>query len=493
MNMGPIEELDQLVSRLLDRGLSESEAARLNALLSDSPDARDRYQELLDNHEALCAIYPGDVYEASINVADPLATPVDSSKVRSQRVRTVVRGVPWMITAAAVLIAAILQFSPNEDEPPISSGLAASIAPVARLVAAVDADWSDAEPLLGAFLEAGSFQLDAGTVELEFNDGARVTLAGPAAFELKNANHLHVLSGNLVAQIPDQALGFLVTTPQSAIIDLGTEFGLVVDDAGQTDVHVIGGLVEVHERRNLDEVTSSESVQAGIKVHEGEARRLEIDGGLQPVNVPFSSRHEILSKQGPRELAFHLLRGNIRLKDSVSELDLKIPTSGQNWIEVIPEKSGVLLAQETAVTFNMPGNYRFFGATNKVISAGTKVDSYLLHFRSTGSKPIRGVIKFDRPIVGLICEANQLARTDAIVGLEDVQYPLAAKNFRGLEPHFPHQQLDAAQGKETQAVGGGWSPDEVTLSQDMTTLGLSVNVEPIRGVDQLRVLILSRD
>jgi hypothetical protein len=41
--------------------------------------------------------------------------------------------------------------------------------------------------------------------------------------------------------------------------------------------------------------------------------------------------------------------------------------------------------------------------------------------------------------------------------------------------------------------GGGWSPDEVTLSQDMTTLGLSVNVEPIRGVDQLRVLILSKD
>ena len=143
-------------------------------------------------------------------------------------------------------------------------------------MAAVDADWRDAEPLTGSFLEAGSFQLDAGTVELEFNDGARVTLRGPAAFELKNANHLHVLSGNLVAQIPEQALGFLVTTPQSAIINLGTEFGLVVDDAGQTDVHVIDGLVEVYEWRDLDKVTSLEAVQAGIKIQEGEARRLVI-------------------------------------------------------------------------------------------------------------------------------------------------------------------------------------------------------------------------
>ena len=40
MKIGPIKELDPLVSRLLDRGLSESEASRLNALLSDSSDAR---------------------------------------------------------------------------------------------------------------------------------------------------------------------------------------------------------------------------------------------------------------------------------------------------------------------------------------------------------------------------------------------------------------------------------------------------------------------
>ena len=63
-----------------------------------------------------------------------------------------------------------------------------------------------------------------------------------------------------------------------------------------------------------------------------------------------------------------------------------------------------------------------------------------------------------------------------------------AGGFRGLEPHAPDQVQNPP---STQ--GGGWTPDEVTLSQDMTTLGLSVNVDPIQGVDQLRVLILSKD
>jgi len=176
------------------------------------------------------------------------------------------------------------------------------------------------------------------------------------------------------------------------------------------------------------------------------------------------------------------------VKDTVSKSDLKIPASGRPRIEVIPERTGVLLEEETAVTFRSPGNYRYFGASGQMIPAGTKVDSYLLHFRSTEGEPIRGVIKFDRPIVGLICNANQLVATDALGGLHGVNFPSNYGGWRGLEPHAPDQVQNPP---STQ--GGGGTPDEVTVSQDMTTLGLSVNVHPIKGVDQLRVLVLSKD
>ena len=183
------------------------------------------------------------------------------------------------------------------------------------------------------------------------------------------------------------------------------------------------------------------------------------------------------------------MSGSIRVKDTVSKSDLKTVTAGRSRIEVIPEETGVLLDEAMAVTFRSPGNYRYFEAGDQTIPAGTKVDSYLLHFRSAKGEPIRGVIKFDRPIVGLICATDQLEATDALVGLKGVNFPTAKSGFRGLEPHS-HAQVQKLPSIE--GVGGGMSPDEVTLSQDMTTLGLRVNVT-VQGVDQLRVLVLSKD
>jgi len=360
---------------------------------------------------------------------------------------------------------------------------------VARVLASVEAEWEGGGVAPGSYLQAGSYHLLRGMTDLELAEGVKLSLRGPAVFELVNENRIHLTSGKLVARIPEQALGFLVTTPHSEIVDLGTEFGLEVNEAGHTDVHVIDGLVEVYERRNLDEPAREGAPLAGIKIAEGQARRLEVNGGFRLEDIPFHSRQEILGNRRFDNLGLSLLRGSIRVKDRVSKSDLKIPTSGQARIEVIPERTGVLLEEETAVTFREPGNYRYFGATGQMIPAGTKVDSYLLHFRSTEGEPVRGVIKFDRPIVGLICEADQLAATDALGGLQGVNYPNASSGFRGLEPHtsLQVQNLPSVDG------GGGMSADEVTLSQDLTTLGLRVNVVPGQGMDQLRVLILSKD
>ena len=53
MSSDSLEELDRLVFSLIDRQLSEAEVARLDTLLSESPETVIRYHELLDNHEAL--------------------------------------------------------------------------------------------------------------------------------------------------------------------------------------------------------------------------------------------------------------------------------------------------------------------------------------------------------------------------------------------------------------------------------------------------------
>ena len=390
------------------------------------------------------------------------------------------------VSLAAVALFAVTQWSLVDPNTPPSGDFAASVTPVARLVASVDADWRDIEPMSGELLEAGSFRLDAGTVELEFNQGARVTLQGPSRFELKNADLLHVSSGNLVAKIPEEAIGFTITTDETEVVDLGTEFGLRVGDDRQTEVHVIEGLVEVFERLDVRANGSNKRSAESIRIEEGQAIRWKVNEAkeLGSEKIPVRSSRGVLGSRQRSDLGLTFLRGNIRLKETLSPNDLRQQTT--SWIEVIPEKSGVLLKQDIPVTLDSPGNYRLFSEFGHMIPAGTKVDSYLFHFRSSEPTPIQGVIKFDRKIVGLICEANKLTSSDSTVGRDEVEYPVAAKRYRGLEPHVPMDDPEPTK-------GGGWSPDEVTVSKDMKTLGVSVNVNPGRGVDQLRVLVLSDD
>ena len=269
------------------------------------------------------------------------------------------------------------------------------------------------------------------------------------------------------------------------MVDLGTEFGLRVGDGGQTEVHVIEGLVEVFERRDIGAEGSSKRSGESIRIEEGQAIRLKVSAAdeLGSEDIPVRSSQGVLGSRNRRDLGLTFLQGNIRLKEAVSPADLKRQTT--SWIEVIPEKSNVVLELDVPATLVTPGNYRVFGDSGEVIPAGTKVDSYLFHFRSAKPSPVEGVIRFDQEILGLVCEADQLAVSDPIVGRTGMRYPVASKQFRGLEPHvrFDNPHPDK---------GGGWTADDVTLSQDMKTVGLSVNVNPHQGVDQLRVLVRSK-
>lgn len=474
----PEERIDQY---LLGQATAE-DVEVLNKLLAEDEQMRKlyRFRVALD----------GGYREAAIR-SESSKTMVDGSSANIEAKQSSRKSFLYGFAVAAASLAAVglfavTQWSLFDRETPTSKPSFASGSPVARLVASVDADWRDIEPMPGTLLETGTYSLDAGTVELEFNRGARVTLQGPSRFELKNANLLHVSFGNLIARIPEEAIGFTITTDETEVVDLGTEFGLRVGEERQTEVHVIEGLVEVFERPGFNADSPDERSAESIRIEQGQAIRWKVNEGekLASEVIPARSIRGVLGGKRRSALGLTFLQGNIRLKEIVSANELKSSTT--SWIEVIPEKSGVLLEQEIPATLISPGNYRLFGESGHVVPAGTRVDSYLIHFRSAQPVPIRGVIKFDQRIVGLVCVASQLAATDAIVGRPGVEYPVGSKLHRGLEPR-------ALAGNRKPGKGGGLMSDEVTASNDMKTLGLSVNVDPVQGVDQLRVLVLSKD
>src|SRR5207245_1961013 len=77
--------------------------------------------------------------------------------------------------------------------------------------------------------------------------GATVILEGPADFRLISADKAYCTRGKLRVTVPSQAQGFMVGSPTMDLIDRGTEFGMRVDPAAPTEVHVFQGKVELYE------------------------------------------------------------------------------------------------------------------------------------------------------------------------------------------------------------------------------------------------------
>ncbi|MDB6073986.1 MAG: hypothetical protein JWO89_1626 [Verrucomicrobiaceae bacterium] len=128
-----------------------------------------------------------------------------------------------------------------------ASSYEATTASVAVLTRGVNLEWEtdSIAPMAGSPLSPGWLRLKSGLAQIEFYQGARVLIEGPAALQLVSSGEAYCTAGKLSAHVPPQAKGFRINTPKGAIVDLGTEFGLDLNDAS-SQVHVFKGEVELH-------------------------------------------------------------------------------------------------------------------------------------------------------------------------------------------------------------------------------------------------------
>src|SRR6185503_16263434 len=115
----------------------------------------------------------------------------------------------------------------------------------------IDAHWSESEasPQLGAPLDPGWLKLKGGLVQIVLYSGARLVVEGPAELELISPNHALCRLGKITAEVPPEARGFQLETPQGLITDLGTAFGVEVKERS-TEIHVFKGLVSLQPKGN---------------------------------------------------------------------------------------------------------------------------------------------------------------------------------------------------------------------------------------------------
>jgi ferric-dicitrate binding protein FerR (iron transport regulator) len=258
-----ILELHELCNALADGTITEAQQRRLSGLLRDSEEARQFYVRSMALSASLFQ-YAGEMMAEAPDAPSP-------------RFRRIIRpGAWWAIpfaAAAMLMLAFWLGSNLSRKTGTESSPELESEEMVARLSGENDCRWTGPSIALGDELHSGQ-QLDlvAGAAEITFDSGAQIVVEAPASMEVTSAWNAVLRRGTLKATVPAQAVGFRVANAAVEVVDLGTEFSMIVDESGGTEVFVLKGAVET---------TSQDGSQANRKrvvLRERQARRFARSG-----------------------------------------------------------------------------------------------------------------------------------------------------------------------------------------------------------------------
>jgi hypothetical protein len=314
-------------------------------------------------------------------------------------------------------------------------------------------------------------RLKSGLARLDFENGAFVTLQGPAVFEIYDANRTRLHSGIVTAHIPKSAVGFQIETPALDVTDLGTAFGVSVDAGGQTEVCVFEGEVAVklpNGPSDSDSVRVVEGRSVATRKGAGDIDRTEFQS--ERFRESWSLTSGVLETSGKMRF--------------VSPGPSFVPGRHEDshHILVFPERRDVMLETPVPIDLSSPGQYRRIPRRQIVVlKPGRRVHSYLIQFdpigrlarRDPGKSRIRGRIVFDQPIVALIAAGPKLIATDPLLGHPAADYGRLPRGIEAVRPQNPDNE----------------GRDRVVLADDRRTLTLDLAAGS--AVDQIRVLVLS--
>ncbi len=243
--------LDELCSKACDGRLTDAEARGLDAMLSESSEARVVYLRHMNLHSTLHAyLVPAEVdsapAEERASAVVPRIPPGNVTALRPQP-RPRVNPVLLAVAALAMFGAFFVAINWLWDLLPTPSGPGPALA---TLTQSHDAQWAAGmkRPELGEPIGRERLRLVRGRARIDFNRGSQIILGGKADLEILSENSARLHAGKLVAQVPSAATGFRIETASFDIIDLGTAFGVSLVEGGDVEVSVLEGVVEIAVR-----------------------------------------------------------------------------------------------------------------------------------------------------------------------------------------------------------------------------------------------------
>lgn len=253
-----ISEREELFAAICDGRATDQQRAALTELLRASAEGRDAYLCYVDLHAALAeelvpAVESSIIdYRTGETMFADSTRPLQSRSVREQPIR---RFTLWTAVAASLLLCVFGTWAIVAWTTPTASNEQVTASPplpkhtLAILALAKDCSWKNHDILEGQSLPMGTYELQSGTAMLRMAGGAEVVMVGASRMELHNAGSARLHFGEVFVRASDDAEGFTLWTPNSEVVDLGTEFAVKVSEKGDTEVHVLDGVVEYRRQQ----------------------------------------------------------------------------------------------------------------------------------------------------------------------------------------------------------------------------------------------------
>jgi ferric-dicitrate binding protein FerR (iron transport regulator) len=245
MNTAERDTLHALLSALVDGTATDDQMVELSQLLERDERVRRIYLRYLDMHAALTG------------------GPAFASRVPRRR--------PWSALLGGLLAASLIigwfglpaPVQPAATSPaggPERSAVVGYVATIA--MCSEDALLNGGPVVVGMRLAPGPFELSGGTIDIQFDGGARLLFEGNSRFALRSRRAVVIERATFVFRGDQTCEPLEITTPHSVFKDIGTRYAAVVD-ARAEEVHVADGSV----RRTIDgesNVANHELITAGV-------------------------------------------------------------------------------------------------------------------------------------------------------------------------------------------------------------------------------------
>jgi len=436
----PMDEVRQLVDRFYHGQIDTSGLERMASLVAEDQRCLQAYIEQLDFHCELAG--QADLRSSMRAVLDNLQHPATRRTVSG-------RHRPWRI-ATTILVGIVLLTTTIGTIYYSSILVPGQVATVANLSTDLELESTPLE-LAQIVRKRQTISVKRGLLSLQLPD-VTVDLVGPVSVRLESKNRVFLSNGMAIVKVQPNGVGFMVKTPDTEVIDLGTEFLVHHDREEGTHVSVRRGVAQASllDRRGLPTKTV-ELTAARAAQFQQSTEQVREAGYVAERYLPIDR-----SRGGIRRIT-----GGLRTVSEVPTTLQSNQTTTPNHMLVIPEQQQVVLESPLTVE----------GVSGRVtIPAGTTVSSYLIHYDptlATHSAP-RSAVTFWGEIAAVIGSAPGLANTDSLFGLPETVYETEA--FRELEA-----------GK-----------DEVRLSDDRKTVSLFFSVSYPEFLDEARILVIEK-